>query len=299
MSSFGSFWLGPLSPYEKASLLSFAEFGHSVVLYSYKSFDDLPSGIVQGDANEIVDESYIDRFITDGRRNIAQFSDYFRYKMFLKKQMCWIDSDVMMLKSFEVESSDNFLIAENGTNICNAILNLNPSSKELGRIVAASESVLDQDVPFGTLQAFNSRTFKKQSSSFKPANLFMPLHYDEFYKFLLPEYQDECQKLCRDAFSIHLYNNIWDKMGYYKELLPPEGSYLYDLLSSKPIAKQFKGVYPEAVVRALVHGWNQRFSGEALSVGSILKQLVPSTRRTLKRLHSQYMPLLREMSGHG
>lgn len=162
MSTFGSFWLGPLSPYEKASLLSFAEFGHSVVLFSYKPFDGLPSGIVQGDANEIVDESYIDRFITDGRRNVAQFSDYFRYKMFLKKQMCWIDSDVMMLKSFEVESSENFLIAENGTNICNAILNLNPSSRELGRIVAASESVLDQDVPFGTLQAFNSRTFKNR-----------------------------------------------------------------------------------------------------------------------------------------
>jgi hypothetical protein len=157
--------------------------------------------------------------------------------------------------------------------------------------------VLDHDVPFGTLQAFNSRTFRKQSSSFKPANLFMPLHYDEFYKFLLPEYRDECQRLCGQALSVHLYNNILDKMGYYKELLPPAGSYLHDLLNRTPVAGQFKGVYPDTVVRALVHAWAQRFSGEALSVGSLLKQLVPSTRRTLKRLRSQYTPLVREMIG--
>ena len=103
MSTFGSFWLGQLSPYEKASLHSFVQHGHTVVLYTYQPFHDLPAGIVQADANEILEEFYIE-FVTDGRRNIANFADYFRYNMFLKKQMCWIDSDVMMLNSFEINA---------------------------------------------------------------------------------------------------------------------------------------------------------------------------------------------------
>jgi hypothetical protein len=293
MSTFGSFWLGPLSPYEKASLLSFAEHGHRVVLYSYRPFDNLPSGIVQGDAREIVEESYIHRFITDGRRNIAQFSDYFRYQMFMKKQICWIDSDVIMLRSFEVAPHENFLVAEGATNICNAILNIEGSSKELCQIIAASERVLDRDVPYGTLQAFNVKTFKKTRASFKAAEDYMPFHFSEFHKYLLPEHRDECQSRCQTAFSIHLYNNIWDKIGYYKELLPPEGSYLHEFLNLMPISREFKGIYPAAVVRALVEGWRLRFSGEALSIGPVLKQIVPCTLRTMKRLRSQYLPVVR------
>ncbi|MET4481504.1 hypothetical protein [Bradyrhizobium sp. F1.13.3] len=290
MSTFGSFWLGPLSPYEKASLHSFVQHGHTVVLYSYRPFDGLPAGIVQADANEILDESNVGRFITDGRPNIANFADYFRYNMFLKKQICWIDSDVMMLNSFEINTQEDFLVAEAGTNICNAILNISASSDELKRIIASCERALDRDIPYATLQGYIALAYRKKPDILKSADAYMPFHHSEFYKYLLPEYYEECERVCSKAYTIHLYNNIWDKMGYYKELLPPEGSYLHHLLSKNPIETQFKGVYPESVVRALVHGWNQRFSGEALSIGSIVKQLVPSTRRTLKRLRSQYMP---------
>src|SRR4051794_6161744 len=104
MSAFGSFWLGQLSTYEKACLASFAEHGHIITLYSYTPFEDLPAGVLQGDANDVVNQSYLDRFITDGKRNIAQFSDCFRYKMFLKHQICWVDADVFMLKSFEIDT---------------------------------------------------------------------------------------------------------------------------------------------------------------------------------------------------
>jgi hypothetical protein len=292
MSTFGSFWLGELSPYEKASLSSFVEHGHTVVLYSYKPFQDLPTGIIQLDAKDVVPESYIGRFITDGRRNVANFSDYFRYKMFLKKQVCWIDSDVMMLKSFEINADESFLVAE-ADSICNAILSISASSDELKQIIKNSERVLDQDIPYATLQTYILLAFRRKRDIFKSAEAYMPFHHSEFYKYLLPEYRDECEQACQKAFSIHLYNNIWDKIGYYKDLLPPEGSYLHELLKNSPVARQFKGVYPASVVRALVDGWRLRFSGEALSVGPLLKQLLPSTVRTMKRLRAHYTPILR------
>jgi hypothetical protein len=128
----------------------------------------------------------------------------------------------------------------------------------LKQIIAASESILDLDVPYGTLQAFNTRTFRRKTGLFKSAEAYMPFHHSEFHKYLLPEYRDECDRACGKAFSIHLYNNIWDKIGYYKELLPPEGSYLHELLRDAPIARQFKGVYPASVVRAMVDGWRLR-----------------------------------------
>jgi len=285
MIAFGSFWLGELSPYEKAALSSFAERGREVVLYSYEPFRDLPTNIRQGDAREIVNQSYVNRFITDGRRNITAFSDYFRYQMMLKAKLCWIDADVFMLRSFEISPGEHFLVAEDENNICNAILNIRPSSKELAEIISACESFLDRDLPFAASQNIVAKAFKKGrwSIPLKDPKDYMPIHYSEFYKYLLPEYRDECHDACRNAYAIHLYNNIWDSIGYFKQLLPPDGSYLHQLLTEGPAGRHFEGVYPAPVVRALVEGWNLRFSGKAMTIGPVLKQLIPSAIRTAKR----------------
>ena len=135
--------------------------------------------------------------------------------------------------------------------------------------------------------------YRKKLDILKSADAYMPFHHSEFYKYLLPEYYEECERACRKAYTIHLYNNIWDKIGYYKDLLPPEGSYLHSLLRDSPAAGQFKGIYPASVVRALAEGWHLRFSGEALSVGPLLRQLLPSALRTVKRIAAQYSPMIR------
>ena len=73
-------------------------------LFSYEPQSGLPEGVQRGDAREIVDPSYMARFITRGRRNIAAFSDYFRYNLFLKTKLCWADADVFVLAPFEITS---------------------------------------------------------------------------------------------------------------------------------------------------------------------------------------------------
>jgi hypothetical protein len=111
---------------------------------------------------------------------------------------------------------------------------------------------------------------------------FTPIHHQEYYKLLLPDFAEECADKCRDAKTVHLYNNIIDKIGVCKQLLPPEGSYLNHLFTSVGLSSDFCGVYPASVMQTLVDGWRMRFSGECLGARSILKQAFPSLARTIR-----------------
>ena len=70
---------------------------------------------------------------------------------------------------------------------------------------------------------------------------FMPVHYDEYYKLRLPEFAEECAEKCRNAKTVHLYNDILDRIGVWKILLPPEGSYLHYLFSAQKQVNGFRG----------------------------------------------------------
>jgi len=149
MTRFATFWSGTLSPYETSCLASFIRKGCEVVLYSYEEIKGIPSGVQRADAREIVDRSYLERFITNKAANVAAFSDYFRYLMFLKTDLCWTDTDIFMLQNFEINPNDDFLVVEDGHNICNAILRINGASSELKDIIIRTESLLDRDAPWG------------------------------------------------------------------------------------------------------------------------------------------------------
>jgi len=293
MTQFGTFWSGTLTPYETSCLASFIKNGFEVVLYSYEEIGDLPSGVVKADASEIVDRSYLHRFITNGATSVALFSDYFRYLMFQKTNLCWTDTDIFMLQGFKLNPNDNFFVVEDGYNICNALLRMNSTSLELKEIIAKTESVLDKDVPWAATQSFIRKTYRKKfqdmTESLKQPEEFMPLHHGEYYKFVLPEFADECAHKCKNAKTVHLYNNILDRIGVCKYLLPPEGSYLHHLFTSLGHASHFWGVYPAPVMRTLVDGWRMRYSGECLGVKSIIKQAIPSLNRTTRNSIWKYL----------
>ena len=233
-SAFGSFWKGELSPFEMLCLSSFSKKGYDVVLYSYERLSWLPDGVLNSDAREIVAEFYMERFKTDGRQNISQFSDYFRYNMFLKTNRFWIDADVILLQDFNESPDQPFLVAEGKSNVCNAFLRIPSSSNELKKIIVDTEKYLDKDIPWAAVQSLVASSYKLRNNSknitLRRAKDYMPVGYNDFYKVLLPEYIDECQALCANACSIHLYNNILARIGYYKHLMPPIGSYLNEYI---------------------------------------------------------------------
>ena len=153
--------------------------------------------------------------------------------------------------------------------------------------------MFDRDLPWAVTQGIIKRTygsrFKDLASSLRAPADFMPMTFTDFYKVLLPEYAQECSAVCKDSKTIHLYNNIFDKIGLYKKLLPPRGSYLHQLFTQYGDADDFIGTYPESVMRKLIHGWHMRFSAECVGIATLTKQAVPAFVRTMRRLSARQL----------
>ncbi|MDB4973081.1 MAG: hypothetical protein JWN48_1422 [Myxococcaceae bacterium] len=284
MAKLASFWSSELSPLEKACLGSFVAAQHEVVLYSYVRPGDLPAGVEFRHASEILAESYMGRFITDGRPNIAHFSDYFRLNLFLKTSATWIDCDLIAYRPFDTAPEDNLLVREGRTGINNSLLRI-ADRQLLTDCLERTEALLDVDVMWAATQNVIIKALARHPSTFalQPASEFVPVHFSDFDKLLLPEYRDHCESLCAEAKTIHLYNNVMERIGYHKNLLPPVGSFLYELLVGSG-DHGFTDVYPADVVRKLLEAWRSRFSGEDLGVRSVVRQFIPSLKRSVRRL---------------
>jgi hypothetical protein len=95
---------GDLSPLEQACLQSFVARGYDVTLFSYENVANVPSGLRWSDAADIVDHAWAQRFIYRGKPDLSHFSEYFRYKMFERAALTWIDSDLVLIDPSQMPS---------------------------------------------------------------------------------------------------------------------------------------------------------------------------------------------------
>ena len=96
-----SLWIGPsLSKLEQVCLKSFVDNGHEFHLYTYEHVDNIPSGIIIKDGNEILDKSEIFRYQNG---SVSAFSNLFRFTLLYKKGGIWVDTDVICVKPFLFE----------------------------------------------------------------------------------------------------------------------------------------------------------------------------------------------------
>lgn len=283
MAKFATFWTGSIDSLERACLASFSRGGHEVILYSYGEHA-LSSLYDVRHASEIIDEKYLTQFITNGRPNIAAFSDAFRVMMFTKTPYIWIDCDLLLMRQISFDPAEDFFIREGRKNIIAAMLRIS-DQRIANRALDAIMKQAGRDLPWAALQNVIPKAMAefKYNGEIKQPALYNPIPTDDFYKLLLPEFKDECSNLCRNAETIHLYNNILQKIGYYKDIMPPEGSYLHDLL--KPYANEagFIGTYPARAVRAMVEGWQLRFSGKELGLGAVARRFLPAVNTSIRR----------------
>lgn len=291
--SFASFWAGgALSPFEKACLHSFLLRGYSVTLFSYQTdIGNTPDGIKVEDARSIVDEKYTAKFFIKGKPSLSHFSDLFRYRLFEQTDSIWIDCDMLLLREFgSFEFPRTILAKEGPKSICGAIMRLDNRNPALARLSARTTELADEEFVWGaTGPRLLSKVFGSPSSvaAFSPQQFF-PLHFNAFWKAFLPEYADECVELCRDSYTVHLWNNIVVGLGVWKDFMPPKGSFLFNRFCADQSDSYFRGTYPEDVMRHMVANWRGRFSGTDLSLGPLIRQIAPSlhmfTRKTLQDL---------------
>ena len=283
MAQFATFWTGSIDALERACLSSFSQSGHEVILYSYGEHKASHLYDVRH-ASEIIDEKYLTQFITNGQPNIAHFSDAFRVMMFTKTPYIWIDCDLLLVKPISFDPAENLFIREGRKSIIAAMLRI----ADQPIATRALELILQQagrDLPWAAPQNIipKAMTELNYNGEVKSPKLYNPVPTNDFYKLLLPEFKEECAVLCASAETIHLYNNILQKVGYFKDLLPPEGSYLYERLKSYRDDAGFIGTYPARSVRAMVEGWQLRFSGKELGLGAVARQFMPAINTSIKR----------------
>jgi hypothetical protein len=108
------------------------------------------------------------------------------------------------------------------------------------------------------------------------------MHFDDYHKVFLPRYRDECAARCKDAYTLHLWNNRIVKMGLYKRIGPPVGSFLHEVFERLGLNTGFSDVYPASVMEAMVDNAVHKV-GRDEGMSKVLRLLVPSFKAALTR----------------
>jgi hypothetical protein len=284
--SFATFWAGgPLSPFETACIRSFTLRGYEVALFSYEQASNVPEGVTARDAREIAPREDLELFLIDGKPNLSHFSDYFRYLLFQNTRYIWIDSDILLLRKFDVSFGDALFAKESQNSICGAIMCIDSSNPSLARLIESTKAVMKKNLVWGeTGPKLLTKIFEKSEvfdRAYEPA-CFFPIGYEDFWKAFLPEFREECEEASKDAYTVHLWNNIVTRLGFWKNIAPPLGSFLATRFSLDETINHFEGVYPANVMRQMVENWRLRKSGGDIGIRQLLYQIAPSIVRTAK-----------------
>jgi hypothetical protein len=284
--SFASFWAGGTLPaYEAACLRSFAVRGYKIALYSFEVIRNVPGGVTLKDASEIAPADSLQRFHYKGKPNLAHFSDYFRYLMFRETEYIWVDTDMLLLAPITVALERTLLARESSNSINNAIIRLDNKGPELGRMISETEALMDRDQHWGaTGPRLLTKLFRDSPimRNVFETRLFFPIPHDDFWKPFLPEFREECEAARTGAFTLHLWNNIVSRLGVWKSIAPPAGSFLHHRFEQDGSLGLFSDIYPEGVMRQMIENWRMRKDGGDLGIVNLSRQIVPSMFRTLR-----------------
>jgi hypothetical protein len=257
---FACFWHGSLNPFAYACLASFPRAGATLRLYSYDPKLDVPPGVRLEDARLVCpDESFVRRYIVNGKPSMAAFADMFRYRMIEKTGCCWVDADIICLTnpSFAAELYVFCRQADAVSTLLvnNAVLRLPPSEPALAELVATTESAADADQKWGALGPFLLTPVLTKHGLYDRAldpHVCYPIEPEQFWKPFLPSYRDRVAEKVRGASMLHLWSEAIRWSGYDFSVCPPEGSYLHQCFRAVGALDRFSGVSNEDEVRRLM-----------------------------------------------
>ncbi len=231
------FWYGnELSIYENACLRSFLKNDFNVVVYSFQKIK-LPKKIKFKDANKILKKSEIKKFIHGGKKGcLAAYSDKFRILLQKKNLGWWFDLDIICLKNsknfYKLEKNRKIVIGyETKNKVNNAVLkvnDLNLTNKLLSEIKKIGYKFKWGKI--GPLLLNNYLKKNKVIDEILSEKIFYPINYNKIELLFNPKKTKTALNLTKHSFTIHLYNQIINRIGLPKNILPPKNSYLYNLM---------------------------------------------------------------------
>jgi hypothetical protein len=285
---FATFWHGPFNPMAYSCAASFPAHGASLRLYAYDPDIEAPEGVEVADAREICpDESLLHRYLSGGKPSLATFSDLFRYKMMQRTRRCWVDADIVCLRTPQLPPDDIILgrqpEAHGKALINNAVMWLPAGHPALEDIVARAEAAVDVDLSWGGIGPFMVTEVVEAHGLYglsRDPSDFYPIGPDQFWRVLSPAYREAVDEAVQDATFLHLWSELLRRSAYDMSRRPPVDSYLHRLFRRLGTLDRFRGAYSDAEAAARVAEWiapktaRAPASSDSRGLGDVFERIV-------------------------
>lgn len=234
-------WIGgELSKVEQLCIKSFLHHGHSFHLYVYGEVKNIPEGTIICDGNEILSKEHIFTYKSGwGKGSVSGFADVFRINLLNQKGGWWVDMDIICLQNFDILREVVICSSfedEYGSIPNNCVMRF-PKGHPILEYCLEKINALDfTTMSFGMAgplliaQAVKDLKLKDEVA---PYYYFNPIGWkamgelvlgqatkmarlkELFRPYLKPETM-EGRKICKDSYSLHLWNEIWTNSGFDK-----------------------------------------------------------------------------------
>lgn len=232
-------WIGDqLSIIEQLCIKSFQKNGHEFCLYTYEDVRGVPEGTTLVDANSILPAK--DMFILHG--SIAEFADYFRWKLLYDKGGYWVDMDMVCLQPFDLKdeivigNEDMFtssigvlkfpkhhILTEFMALHCADINAFYPWDRKLIKLKKSIKKILGNNSkssfawgeiggPLALGKALDHFALKHVV---KPYTFFYPIHHAH-WKYIFDDTFEGDYTLFKNSLGIHLWNEMLRRDGIDK-----------------------------------------------------------------------------------
>ena len=141
-----TFWhSGPLHKIHRMCLMSQVKLGYRVTLYSYARIENLPDGVTNADAAEVLPPSFLERLqpLRPGpwtNHPLLHLSDFIRFRLQHLGRGLWLDTDIYLIRPFEIDPARPFFAWESRKFLGSAVLYLpsaHPILESYERLLAA------------------------------------------------------------------------------------------------------------------------------------------------------------------
>lgn len=256
-----TFWAGRASPYQTLCIASWVAQGYEVVVYTADTDIKLPPGARQRPAEDILDlGGHIHRYKNGfGAGSPSLHSNLFRYRL-VERGDWWLDTDVVMLRP-DLPETDFFLARQlNKDSLGIGIMRLPARSPVIRDALREVEAVIERAEWGQTGPDLITRLVEKHRLAHKAHDrrTAYEIDYTEAIKLFDPGARDEVEERVASSLFVHLWNEVWNAIGYPQDLGPPEGSYLDGLVERYGSRLMFPARIPFASVRTWWENWEQR-----------------------------------------
>lgn len=236
-----SLWIGPeLSKIEQLCIRSFINNGHTFELYTYSDIKNIPDGTVVKDASEIVSQDNVFTYKDGwGKGSYAGFADLFRFELLFQKGGWWVDTDVICLKQFDLESERIICSSYEGEwgDVPNSCILRLPKGDPILRYMLDEVYKMDfKNCSFGNI---GPTLIQKTIVNMQLEKIVVPYYYfnpiswsnvgnlilgktstlNKTKEFLRPYFKPGTmrgRKISSSSYSVHFWNEVWKQSSYDK-----------------------------------------------------------------------------------